>query len=396
MQFKTFILDPFQEDAVRSIEENHSVVVSAATGTGKTLIAEYVIDKSLKEHRRVVYTAPIKALSNQKYRDFKEDYGEDAVGILTGDVSINPGAPILIMTTEVYRNMLLSQEPDMDRFSYIIFDEIHFINDPERGVVWEESIIFSNPNVRFLCLSATIPNAREFADWISSIQNHPVDTVIYTKRAVPLRHYVFDAEWGIISGEEYKERLRRSRKQARKHHHPHRRFRQEKKSSSSSSRHIDLVRELTEEHALPSLFFVFSRRECQTMARQLATAVDLATPQEKAQIMGAFNRIIDPEIRTMQSVRLLRRVLENGIGIHHAGLLPHLKEVVEKFFNQGLLKVLYCTETFAVGVNMPAKTVCFNSLEKYDGRSFRYLFSKEYFQCAGRAGRRGIDTLGRS
>ncbi|MBI4451108.1 DEAD/DEAH box helicase, partial [Candidatus Woesearchaeota archaeon] len=197
MQFKSFTLDDFQVKAIESVERNNSVVVSAATGTGKTLIADYVIDKYLKEGKRVIYTAPIKALSNQKYRDFTHDYGRDAVGIITGDVQHNTGAPVLIMTTEIYRNMLLAKDPLIKETSYVVFDEIHFISDIERGTIWEESVIFSPEHIRFLCLSATIPNAEQFAAWISSIKHHPVDVVRYAHRAVPLKHWLFDVRRGL-------------------------------------------------------------------------------------------------------------------------------------------------------------------------------------------------------
>ena len=197
MKFKGYVLDDFQEESIKSINAGNSVIVSAATGTGKTLIADYCIDKFLKQGKQVIYTAPIKALSNQKYRDFKEDHGYTNIGLLTGDVSINHEAPILIMTTEIYRNMLLTSDPVIKTINYVVFDEIHFINDIERGTVWEESIIFSPENIRFLALSATIPNAEEFADWIRSIKEHEVSVVEYNKRAVPLEHFLYDIEFGM-------------------------------------------------------------------------------------------------------------------------------------------------------------------------------------------------------
>ncbi len=197
MRFKEFVLDKFQVEAIESIEKHNSVVVTAQTGCGKTLIADYIIDKYLKTGKRIIYTAPIKALSNQKFRDFKKAYGAENVGLMTGDVVINYHAPIVIMTTEIYRNMLLCNDTSLENLSYLIFDEIHYINDIERGTIWEESIIFSSESVRFLCLSATIPNAREFADWIQSIKNHTVDVVSNEKRVVPLKHLVFDAYLGL-------------------------------------------------------------------------------------------------------------------------------------------------------------------------------------------------------
>ena len=393
MQFKGFTLDKFQEDAIYSIEKNNSVVVSAATGTGKTLIADYAIDKFIKLHKRVIYTAPIKALSNQKYRDFKEEYGEDIVGIMTGDVVINPDAQVIVMTTEIYRNMLLTADPVIESLSYIIFDEIHFMSDIERGTIWEESIIFSPEHVRFLSLSATIPNAKEFAEWISTIKNHTVDIIRYNQRAVPLKHYLFDREYGIVNVKRMKEiksldkypdyrYIRGKSKRRRPYIEP--------------PSHINLIMELHERQDLPAIFFTFSRLACEKKAKELCKVCDFTTRKEKAEIIAIFNNLLDENIKHMDSVKFLKEITSKGVGVHHAGILPNLKEIVEKLFGAGLLKTLYATETFAVGINMPAKTVCFNTLTKYDGVSFRYLFSKEYFQLAGRAGRRGIDTVGYS
>jgi len=199
MEYKGLTLDKFQEDAIRAIEHNKSVVVSAPTGSGKTLIADYIIDRDFKKGIKVIYTAPIKALSNQKYKEFKRSYGEENVGILTGDTQKNPDALILIMTTEIYRNMVLSNDPFIEGISYVIFDEIHYINDIERGYVWEESIIFSKPKVRVLCLSATIPNAEEFARWIEAIMGHEVVVVKHSERPVPLHVNFYDAELGITT-----------------------------------------------------------------------------------------------------------------------------------------------------------------------------------------------------
>ncbi|HLP80150.1 MAG TPA: DEAD/DEAH box helicase [Acidobacteriota bacterium] len=394
LTYKQFTLDQFQRDAITAIERNNSVVVSAATGTGKTLIADYVINKAIGEGKHVVYTAPIKALSNQKFREFKAAYG-DKIGMLTGDVVINPTGQVLIMTTEIYRNMLLEKSPDIANVSYVIFDEIHYINDIERGTVWEESIIFSPDNVRFLCLSATIPNYDQFAKWISTIKHHDVETVNYMKRAVPLNHLVYDTKLGIstiddvskdVTANDYHKHSNRYSKSQRRDKHPTERL----------PYHIDLVMELEEEDKLPCIFFSFSRSLCETRARELAKKRNFTTPQQKADILNYFNTTITDNIRGMQSTRDLKEVVVRGVGVHHAGLFPKLKEIVEHLFDKGYLKVLYATETFAVGINMPAKTVCFSSLEKYDGISFRLLNSKEYFQLAGRAGRRGIDTVGYS
>ncbi len=388
MQFKTFTLDPFQEEAIQAIENNQSVVVSAPTGSGKTLIADYIIEKHCNDPKRVIYTAPIKALSNQKYRDFVKEYGEQNVGLMTGDIVINSQAKVLIMTTEIYRNMAVSQDADLADVAYVIFDEIHYINDPERGYVWEESVIYSSETVRFLCLSATIPNALEFSKWISSIKHHPVKTVTATKRNVPLEHLFFDYELGIttlneikkaFASPEYRGQMKRGRKG--------------KRERVPEASHIDLIRELGPEK-LPCFFFSFSRRDCQQKAWELSKANQFQKdPKILAALQGKL-RDAPPDIHKLNSTKLLKETISQGIAFHHAGLLPAIKQAVEELFGQGLIKVLYTTETFAVGINMPARTVCFNSLRKYDGRGFRNLNTKEYFQIAGRAGRRGIDPIG--
>ncbi|MBR9690150.1 DEAD/DEAH box helicase [Candidatus Woesearchaeota archaeon] len=395
MQYKGFTLDPFQVESIKYLDKGDSVVVSAATGTGKTLIADYVIDKYIKENKRIIYTSPIKALSNQKFREFKEAFGEKAIGLLTGDVTINHDAQVLIMTTEIYRNMLVTKDELVEQISYVIFDEIHFISDFERGTVWEEAIIFSPKHVRFLCLSATIPNAYEFAEWIQDVKKHKVSVVKYDKRAVPLAHYLYDINLGLTNIKELKKNLELDR-YPDYYKNMRRRRQRLKKPRFQFPNHIELVEHLFSKGQLPCLFFVFSRRKTEELADGLSKKHDFTSSKEKAEIISYFNNEVPTELKRMESVQLVRRVLQKGVGIHHAGLLPVLKEIVENLFAKGMISVLYATETFAVGVNMPAKTVCFNSLEKYDGMSFRFLNSKEYFQLAGRAGRRGIDKEGRA
>ena len=397
IKFKNFILDRFQIESIHSIENNHSVVVSAATGTGKTLIADYVIDKYLNQGKKIVYTAPIKALSNQKYSDFKKQYGAEKVGILTGDVTINSEAPLLIMTTEIYRNMLLSKDPFVDDIAYVIFDEIHFLGDIERGTVWEESVIFSNDHIRFLCLSATIPNARQFANWIQYIKKHDVDVVVEKKRAVPLSHMFYDTEKGFGTLKQISEW-----KNLDKYPKYHKEFRNKKKylqelQNRKKLSHIDLIKTLSSQGKLPCIYFCFSRALTEKKAETLKQKNNYLNSDETLEVKRFVREKLaqtDQSVLTLKTTKLLRDCLGNGIAFHHAGILPVLKEMVEKLFERGLVKVLFATETFAVGINMPAKTVCFDSLEKFDGINFRYLFSKEYFQLAGRAGRRGIDKQG--
>ena len=386
MNYKNFLLDKFQEDAIHAIESNHSVVVSAPTGSGKTLIADYIVNKYIDKNVKVVYTAPIKALSNQKYKEFSKEYGERNVGLMTGDIVINSQAPIIIMTTEIYRNMVLVRDPLADQVTYVIFDEIHYINDIERGYVWEESIIFSKEHVRFLCLSATIPNADEFAQWIHTIKRHPVDVVHNDVRYVPLHKQFFDAELGITTLDEIKELANvADYNYVRGKQH-------QRKPKVQAPSHIELVKEVKEK--LPGFFFCFSRKKCQDNALELYKMNMFPHNAQIVSIMREKFNQAPPEINQLKSTQVMRQTLPYGIGFHHAGLLPIIKELVEDLFSKGLIKVLYTTETFAVGINMPAKTVCFESLRKFDGIAFRYLNSKEYFQIAGRAGRRGIDTEG--
>ncbi|MFH1127685.1 MAG: DEAD/DEAH box helicase [archaeon] len=385
-RYRGFTLDQFQVDAISSIENNHSAVVSAPTGSGKTLIADYIINKYIDKGIKVIYTAPIKALSNQKYKEFSKDYGKERVGLITGDVTINPGAPVIIMTTEIYRNMAITHDPALDSVAYVIFDEIHFINDVERGYVWEESIIFSDERVRMLCLSATIPNAREFADWIKAIKGHEVDTIMNDKRPVPLHRAFFERELGITTLDEIKKKHEREKVQ-------YMGFRKRRGDmGDKNSTHVELVSLIRDK--LPCFFFTFSRQKCQLNALELARSEMFERNDEMSSRIRKKLSDSVPEINNLKSMRDLRSVLPYGIAFHHAGLLPIIKELVEELFSEGLIKVLYTTETFAVGINMPAKSVCFDSMMKYDGINFRYLNSKEYFQIAGRAGRRGIDKEG--
>ncbi len=390
MEFHGLTLDPFQENSIKAIDNNHSVVVSAPTGSGKTLIADYIIHKNKTNKRRIIYTAPIKALSNQKYKDFSEEFGADKVGLMTGDIVINPQAKILIMTTEIYRNMVVGHDKSIEDIAYVIFDEVHYINDIERGSIWEESIIYSDSKVRFLCLSATIPNAKQFSNWIEAIQHHTVETIVATRRNVPLKHSFYDYELGITTLEKIKEAKSIPRQHSRKKTKKGgRHFRPREPEPD----HIELIKELGKDK-LPCLFFSFSRKDCQNKAEQLAKENLFQKDSDIIKFVSDKLKTAPSDISRLRSTQIMKTTLAQGIGFHHAGLLPIIKEIVEELFGQGLIKVLYTTETFAVGINMPAKTVCFASLRKYDGISFRLLNTKEYFQIAGRAGRRGIDKEG--
>ena len=382
-----FVLDPFQQEALAYIDQNYSVLVAAPTGVGKTLIADYLIEKVYRENGRVVYTAPIKALSNQKFKEFKALMGENAVGILTGDVVVNQEAPILIMTTEIFRNLLQQSPERISDVRYVIFDEIHYIDDPERGSVWEESLIFMPGTMRFLGLSATIPNVEQLANWISQTQNQEIKIVTHFERIVPLRHYFYEVSMGIVPVEQFKKRSKKilSRLNDKK---------QNSRFKVTETTHLDLINEIADAY-LPCLFFTFSRKKAELNAMELGAYHNFLTLDERKQAEALINSVIQryPQVQS-ERWRGLKELLLKGIGYHHAGMLPALKDVVEELFTHRLIKVLYCTETFAVGLNFPCKSVCFDSYTKWDGQSFRTITNREYFQMAGRAGRRGIDTEG--
>ncbi len=388
--FRGYVLDPFQIQAIDAVEKEASVLVSAPTGTGKTLVADYVIERSYRAGRKVIYTAPIKALSNQKFKEFKRLLGEEHVGILTGDVVINPEATVLIMTTEIFRNLLHQNAPRLANVAYVIFDEIHYIDDPSRGSVWEESLIFMPPAMRFLGLSATIPNVKELARWIGTVQRRDVCVVQHFARAVPLEHMLFEVSYGFCTLAQIKQRYERY---ARK-------FGVTETGkligSFPPTTHLDLIRKLDTSY-LPCLFFAFSRRRCEAHAFQLAESHDFLNSTAKTRVRAVIADQLARHAATNTAgnrYRELTALLEKGIGFHHAGLLPVVKDIVEELFEQKLIYVLYCTETFAVGLNFPCKSVCFAATTKWDGVSFRPLTNREYFQIAGRAGRRGIDERG--
>ncbi|NLW46187.1 MAG: DEAD/DEAH box helicase [Firmicutes bacterium] len=384
--YRDYKLDDFQQQAIAELLKGNSVLVSAPTGVGKTLIADYLIDQAITKGDRIIYTAPIKALSNQKFKEFKALYGPERVGIVTGDVVINSEAEICLMTTEIFRNILHQDQQRLEGITHIIFDEIHYLSDEERGTVWEESIIFMPPEMRLLGLSATIPNALELAGWIEEIKGHEVKVIIKKDRVVPLEHFVFEKHLGGTSLKrtiEYRQELELKGMLAG--------FDKRKWEST----HLDLIKYINQNHGLPCLYFVFSRRLCELKAEELGYQRSFLTETESRQVEEVCDRLIaEYSIGSLKTVVQARTLLTKGIGYHHAGLLPGLKEIVEVLFGMGLIKVMYATETFAVGINYPVKTVCFDSPSKFDGITFRPMTNLEYFQMAGRAGRRGIDTEG--
>jgi ATP-dependent RNA helicase DOB1 len=382
--YQGLTLDDFQQKAIEALDNGYSVVVAAPTGTGKTLVADYLIEKAIKERRRIIYTAPIKALSNQKYKDFKKAFGEELIGIMTGDIVINPDAPVLIMTTEIFRNQVITEDASLTQISYIILDEIHWLNDEERGTVWEESIILAPPGIKILGLSATIANADQLVKWMGSVRKENVVLVEEHKRAVPLEYYYFTKETGLVDLDTLWRFYRGNAPE----------LKSEGKAFPPTT-HLDLISAIKSKY-LPTLYFVFSRKQCALKAKDLASQVNFLRPKEKRQVEEYFAEFFGPEEEWGASTRLLRRLCLKGIAFHHAGLLPSQKSIVEDLFLKRLIHVLYCTETFSVGINYPVKSVCFDSLEKYDGHNFRSLANHEFFQMSGRAGRRGLDVMGYS
>jgi len=380
--------DRFQKEAIDYIDQGRSVIVSAPTGAGKTAIAEYVIRDCLAKGKSVVYTAPIKALSNQKYRDFKETFG-DKIGILTGDVSINPRAPVLIMTTEIFRNKLLEERGGVEDYLWVIFDEIHYLDDYERGSVWEESLIFLPEHMKMLALSATIPNIDQLAGWIKSIHKMPLEIVKEDNRPVPL-HFFYQCQ-GEIADELRKVKESGYRK-ARYHYHQGKRF--YKGKHLRPNRPTSLVKHLFEKDRLPCIYFVFSRRRCEYLADEIRQ-FNFLNAGERQKITKIYDELCAKlDLTGEASAEKLRALIERGIAYHHAGMLPTLKEAVEQLFTSRLVKVIFTTETFALGINMPARTVVFDDLTKYYGHYFGVLKTRDFYQMAGRAGRRGIDPEG--
>ncbi|MCL1852061.1 MAG: DEAD/DEAH box helicase [Peptococcaceae bacterium] len=385
--YQNLQLDPFQQDAVAAIDQGRSVIVSAPTGTGKTLIADYLVDKALAEDRKIIYTAPIKALSNQKYRDFSRQFGADTVGIMTGDIVVNPQAPLLIMTTEIFRNQVITGDPALADFQYIIFDEIHWLNDEARGTVWEESIILAPSHMRLLGLSATIANADELRDWISSIRGQELVLIEEPKRSIPLEYRYYTRQTKFCTYPRLKTYYDKAL------HNLTPQDLREISQLFEPTTHIDLIKEIETEY-FPCLYFAFSRRQCGEKAAELAAIRNYLNPQRRREVRAEFIRQWGAESQWSPSTRQLYSTCSKGIAYHHAGMLPSQKQMVEALFLSRALSVLYCTETFSVGINYPVRAVCFDSLYKYDGHAFRALKNHEFFQMSGRAGRRGIDQKG--
>ncbi len=385
-----FKLDDFQEEAIRNIREGKSVVVCAPTGAGKTCIAESAIHLALENNKRIFYTTPLKALSNQKYHDFSTKYGIENVGLLTGDTTINRDARIVVMTTEVFRNMLYGTTfgtlaDNLKDVKYVVLDEVHYMNDESRGTVWEESIIYCPTNIQIIALSATVQNSKQLTDWINTV--HSRTEHIYTDfRPVPLRFYYYDSSKphtvmplmtpeGKLNG-----KIR-----------PESKYKYFNSKKTVKNPATDIILALHEKNMLPCIYFTFSRKKCDENALK-CSSLELLTKEETIRANKMVEDYIaeNPYLYNNSHIELVKK----GIASHHAGLLPGWKNLVERMFQEGLIKAVFATETLAAGINMPARTTVISSISKRTDDGHRILTANEFLQMSGRAGRRGMDEIG--
>ncbi len=484
-----FELDTFQKRAVYRIGNFENVFIAAHTSSGKTLAAEWAIAQSLLQSRNAIYTSPIKALSNQKYRDFKDKFNQDKyfsslslnatenVGIITGDVQVNNSANCLVMTTEILRNMIYKCDPYLNDVDWIIFDEIHYMNDNERGRIWEEIIQMAPCHISMIFLSATTPNAVQFSNWVADIRKRNVYICQTLTRPIPIEHYITIGttqqslsqyyeeivEKTTVDNEKLKikkvktmnedgeivnkspQKIVKLNKRIKLKDEINKEFtdqdriykvvdKQETfltnnltkateiltskltrkvKNKNKSKKNVDtfmkrvnyktkiemlhnLFQLLKLKDKLPVIVFAFSRKGCEQYCNQMESISFLSKSEQNSvtKIINDFLLVLNEQDRNLPQIHFVKQLLIRGIGLHHSGLLPILKEIVEILFQNGFVKVLFATETFAMGVNMPARTVVFSNLKKHDGTQFRYLLPGEYTQMAGRAGRRGFDKVG--
>jgi ATP-dependent RNA helicase HelY len=403
----TFELDQFQLDALDALDRGEHVIVAAPTGSGKTVVAEYAVETALRSGLRAFYTAPIKALSNQKYRDLAAIHGDDRIGLLTGDNSINGEASVVVMTTEVLRNMIYGGR-DLGDLAVVVLDEVHFLQDAYRGPVWEEVIIHLPQHVQLVCLSATVSNANELSDWIGTVRG-PTAVVVETQRPVQLDNSYFVSDLTndrlrlfptIVDGRPNNDAVRLDASGVR--HGRARRDARDLKGSGTrklaTPSRIDTVEMLQANDLLPAIYFIFSRAQCDEAARAcLDAGLRFTDDDDRARVAEIADQrlagLLDADLDVLGHEQFMVQ-LDAGIAAHHAGMVPPFKEVVEQCFIEGLIKVVFATETLAVGVNMPARSVVIEKLTKFTGDRHETLSPAQFTQLTGRAGRRGIDELG--
>ncbi len=398
-----FELDPFQIRALDALDAEQSVLVAAPTGSGKTVVAEYAVALALAGGGKVFYTSPIKALSNQKYRDLARRHGTVSVGLLTGDNAINGDARVVVMTTEVLRNMIYAASPTLDDLAYVVLDEVHYLQDAYRGPVWEEVIIHSPGDVQLVCLSATVSNAEELADWITTVRG-PTTAIIEEQRPVDLVNLYMVGDKSspdlhllptLVDGRPNPEADRLDAESLRAP-----RVRGRPRHRYYTPRRIEVIERLAADDMLPALYFIFSRAACDdAVAACVDYSLRLTTPDERERIRAIVDErtsgLADADLDVLGWGRFIT-ALEQGVAAHHAGMVPPFKEAVEACFNEGLVKAVFATETLALGINMPARTVVIEKLSKFTGERHEFLTPGEYTQLTGRAGRRGIDPVGQA
>ncbi|MGH9285115.1 MAG: DEAD/DEAH box helicase, partial [Acidimicrobiales bacterium] len=397
-----FELDPFQSEALDALDEGRSVLVAAPTGSGKTVVAEYAVDRALAEGGKAFYTTPLKALSNQKFGDLTARYGPDQVGLLTGDNVVNGDAPVVVMTTEVLRNMIYSRSPALGGLRYVVLDEVHYLQNAYRGPVWEEVIIHTPPEVVLVCLSATVSNAEAFAGWIRTVRGSAA-AIIEDRRPVQLHNLYLVGDrhserlWllpTLVDGRPNPEALAidsRSARDARGARGPRR-------GRLYAPRRTEVVDRLAAEAMLPAIYFIFSRAGCDgAVAQCLRDGVRMTTVDERARAReiaeAAVEALSDDDLTALGYGAWLTALMA-GVAAHHAGMVPPFKEAVEACFAEAVVKVVFATETLALGINMPARSVVIERLTKFTGEGHEFLTPGEYTQLTGRAGRRGIDEAG--
>ncbi|WP_240760252.1 DEAD/DEAH box helicase, partial [Phytoactinopolyspora endophytica] len=404
-----FDLDEFQERACQGLESGRGVLVAAPTGSGKTVVGEFAVHLALEEGRKCFYTTPIKALSNQKFHDLVERHGAASVGLLTGDNTVNGEAPIVVMTTEVLRNMLYAGSPTLAGLGYAVMDEVHYLADQFRGAVWEEVIINLPESVSVVALSATVSNAEEFGEWLTTVRGD-TDVVVEERRPVPLWQHamvgprIMDLFAQTGEGDEGKravnpQLLRYTRDEQFGRPGNRKRGGNGRRPRSAGSAYtptrVEVLDRLERSALLPAIIFVFSRAGCDAAVQQcLGAGVRLTDTDERQEIRAVVERrcaeIPDEDLRVLGYDGWMDG-LERGIAAHHAGMLPTFKETVEELFVRGLLRAVFATETLALGINMPARCVVLERLVKWNGETHAEITPGEYTQLTGRAGRRGID-----
>ena len=392
-----FALDDFQIAGCRALEEGKGVLVAAPTGAGKTIVGEFAVELAINSNTKCFYTTPIKALSNQKYSELVNRYGDSKVGLLTGDTSINSEAQIVVMTTEILRNMIYANSSTIEKLRYVVMDEVHYLADKFRGAVWEEILIHLSESVQVVSLSATVSNAEEFGEWLQTVRGE-TEIIVSEIRPVPLyQHVLFGNRLLDLFDESMKLNPELTKLERDTYRQVRGNWRDKPKGPKALSR-PEVIEKLDRESLLPAITFIFSRKACDAAVKQcLQAGIRLTNEKERDRIRSIvaknIGNLAQDDLVVLGYYEWLE-ALERGIAAHHAGLLPAFKTTVEDLFQEGLVKAIFATETLALGINMPARTVVLEKLSKWNGEAHVAISAGEYTQLTGRAGRRGIDIEG--